>query len=631
MSKKDYLAGENRDESANDVLEIEEDETAGSESGSSTDSSTPESKEAALSESKEDGKEEQMPDGKEPSSDPSLSDASSESKEGAKEEQKPDGVESSSDSSTPESKEDASSESKKDAKEVQMLKGTEKPSASPSSERKPVSPKKTRERDGKSSYYGKKRRQRKKDRGSFVQNYRVPLIIAGCTLGGILAAYLGITAFFSSHFYVNTVINGKDFSGQTAQTVENYLMDQVSGYELTVIEKDNESDVISGDDISLTYKKNDEIEKALKKQNPLLWPSAFFSKSTEKITIHVEYDEEALNGCINRLKAVQKEQTEPISAMPVYDGTNFVVQAEQYGTALNMDVLKEKIKQHIVDFQDQLSLMEEGCYKKPRFTTAAPEVQNACDLMNQYCKTVVTYPMETDVVVDKGLISGWISVDENMQVEINEEAVRQWVDEFSYANETVGATRTITSPTGKTVEVSGGTYGWAIDEEMETDNLLNNIKAGDVVTRDPEYSAVAVSHSSQDWGNTYVEVDRSAQYMWYIVDGAVAFQANVVTGLPTPDRATPTGVYYILYMQRNATLVGDRNPVTGQPSYRTPVAYWMPFTHMGHGFHDATWQPTFGGNWYQSHGSHGCVNMSLNEAGTLFEMLETNTPVIIHD
>ena len=118
--------------------------------------------------------------------------------------------------------------------------------------------------------------------------------------------------------------------------------------------------------------------------------------------------------------------------------------------------------------------------------------------------------------------------------------------------------------------------------------------------------------------------------MWYIVDGSVAFQADVVTGLPTPDRATPSGVYSILYTERNATLVGEKDPATGEPIYRTPVSYWMPFTWQGHGFHDATWQPGFGGSLYQSLGSHGCVNMSYSDAGTLFGMISAGTPVVLH-
>lgn len=470
---------------------------------------------------------------------------------------------------------------------------------------------------------GRKKKE-KKNRG------KKPWIIAGSIVGGLVVIYLGIAAFFIGHFFINTTVNGKDFSGKSAAVVEDYLKEQVEDYELTLLELNNETDVIKGSEISLVYEENSEVKDALKKQNPLLWVTSLFSKSSREVTVQVDYDEAALEEKIQSVQAVVQEQTDPVSAYPKFDGESFVVEPEVYGTAVNMEVLTEKIKTHITEFRPELDMLEEGCYKIPKYTSESPEVQAACDVMNKYCKASVTYTMTENVVVDKTLISTWLTYDENMQATLNEEAVREWMREFGKIYDTVGSTRTITSPSGKTVDVSGGTYGWSIDEETETQNLINSIKNGEVVTREPVYVQTAASHSAQDWGTTYIEVDLSAQYMWYIVDGSVAFQANVVTGLPTPDRATPAGVYSILYTQRNATLVGEKDPETGEPIYRTPVSYWMPFTYQGHGFHDATWQPGFGGNLYQSIGSHGCVNMSLGDAGTLFGMISAGTPVVLH-
>lgn len=470
---------------------------------------------------------------------------------------------------------------------------------------------------------GRKKKE-KKNRG------KKPWIIAGSIVGGLVVIYLGIAAFFIGHFFINTTVNGKDFSGKSAAVVEDYLKEQVEDYELTLLELNNETDVIKGSEISLVYEENSEVKDALKKQNPLLWVTSLFSKSSREVTVQVDYDEAALEEKIQSVQAVVQEQTDPVSAYPKFDGESFVVEPEVYGTAVNMEVLTEKIKTHITEFRPELDMLEEGCYKIPKYTSESPEVQAACDVMNKYCKASVTYTMTENVVVDKTMISTWLTYDENMQATLNEEAVREWMREFGKIYDTVGSTRTITSPSGKTVDVSGGTYGWSIDEETETQNLINSIKNGEVVTREPVYVQTAASHSAQDWGTTYIEVDLSAQYMWYIVDGSVAFQANVVTGLPTPDRATPAGVYSILYTQRNATLVGEKDPETGEPIYRTPVSYWMPFTYQGHGFHDATWQPGFGGNLYQSIGSHGCVNMSLGDAGTLFGMISAGTPVVLH-
>ena len=474
----------------------------------------------------------------------------------------------------------------------------------------------------------KKIRRRRRRKGNMGKK---SWIIAGSIVGALVVIYLGISAFFIGHFYIDTEINGQDFSGKSVSDVENYIKEQVQDYELTIIEQNNEKDVIKGSDISLTYKENDDIQKAMDAQNPLLWPKAFFSVSSTNVTIDVGYDQDALNTKIQEVKAVTQEQTDPVSAYPKFDGDSFVVEPEVYGTAVNMDVFTQKVAEYITQFKTELNMMDEECYVMPKYTSDSPEVQKACDAMNQYCKASITYTMEDEnVVVDKELISTWLKYDDNMQVSLDEDAVRKWMREFGKKYDTVGTTRSITTPNGKTVDVSGGTYGWSVDEDSETKTLINSIKNGEVTEKTPAYVQEAASHSEQDWGTTYAEVDLTDQHMWYIVDGSVAFEADVVTGLPTPERETPSGVYSILELKRDKTLVGETDPATGKPIYETPVSYWMRVTWTGVGFHDATWQPYFGGSLYQTNGSHGCINMSYDDAATLYSMLSIGTPVVMH-
>ena len=474
----------------------------------------------------------------------------------------------------------------------------------------------------------KKIRRRRRRKGNMGKK---PWIIAGSIVGALVVIYLGISAFFIGHFYIDTEINGQDFSGKSVSDVENYIKEQVQDYELTIIEQNNEKDVIKGSDISLTYKENDDIQKAMDAQNPLLWPKAFFSVSSTNVTIDVGYDQDALNTKVQEVKAVTQEQTDPVSAYPKFDGDSFVVEPEVYGTAVNMDVFTQKVAEYITQFKTELNMMDEECYVMPKYTSDSPEVQKACDAMNQYCKASITYTMEDEnVVVDKELISTWLKYDDNMQISLDEDAVRKWMREFGKKYDTVGTTRSITTPNGKTVDVSGGTYGWSVDEDSETKTLINSIKNGEVTEKTPAYVQEAASHSEQDWGTTYAEVDLTDQHMWYIVDGSVAFEADVVTGLPTPERETPSGVYSILELKRDKTLVGETDPATGKPIYETPVSYWMRVTWTGVGFHDATWQPYFGGSLYQTNGSHGCINMSYDDAATLYSMLSIGTPVVMH-
>lgn len=460
------------------------------------------------------------------------------------------------------------------------------------------------------------------------------LWITGGVLAGICLIYVAISVYFMSHFFVNTKINGKNFSGKTASDVEKYLQTNIKDYKLTILGNEGRQDVISGSEIGLEYRAGTEAEKLLKDQNGFAWPKAFFTENSRKVSVNVSYNEESLNQRISQLSCLQTEQTPAENAKPEFDGNQYVIKPEVYGNAVDKERLTEQVKVHITEFQPQLDMVETKCYAKPKYVEDSKEVQEACDAMNKYVNASITYPMNEPVVVDKALISQWLQVDGEMKVSLNTEAMKQWFTAFGDKYDTQGTTRTFTTPAGKSATVTGGTYGWSIDEDTELVNLQNSILNGEVVTREPAYYAggTAAAHSGQDWGNTYAEVDMSAQHMWYVQNGQVVLETDVVTGEPIPSRITPEGVYSLMWKQRDATLVGDIKPETGKPEYETDVAYWMQVTSSGVGFHDAIWQTAFGGTLYQipGTGSHGCINMPLDQAGALFNMIEPGTPVIFH-
>ncbi len=457
------------------------------------------------------------------------------------------------------------------------------------------------------------------------------LIALGVMAGILICIYLGGSVYFMNHFYYGTDINGADFSMKTVDEAEQYLEKQIDSYELSVNPKEGKSQKITGSDISMEYKKNKELKQTLEKQNAFLWPSMFWKENKVQVKLGFDYDAKKLDEKIQALESFKNDgKTEPENAKPEFDGEKFTVKPEVLGTKVDQEKLKAVIGKSIDGLLKEVELEKEDCYQKPRYTAESKEVNAACDALNQYLRASITYDMAPQKeVVDKTLISTWLSWDENMNITFHEDKVREYMSGFAAKYETLYSTRPLTTPWGKVTEVSGGTYGWSFDEAAEAEALIASIKAGEQISREPVYEQRGATHEAQDWGKTFIEVDLSEQYMWYIVDGNVAFETAVVTGKPY-DHSTPSGVYDILMMSLNTTLVGNIVPETGEPEYRTPVSYWMQVTWGGVGFHDATWQPAFGGDLYWSIGSHGCINMPLDGAAALYGMISAGTPVVMH-
>ena len=455
-------------------------------------------------------------------------------------------------------------------------------------------------------------------------------MIGGSVLGVILAVYFGFAIFFSSHFYFHTTINGVDYSLQSVSKVEDAMTQEVGVYKLSLKEADGDVDVIDGQQIDLSYKKGEELNTVLKNQNVFLWPRSLWENFDIQASVGVEYDETKLENLLNGLDCMKEEnQVAPVSAVPEYDGQKFVVKAEELGSLINVDVFKEKVAEYIGGFRDTLDMVEEDCYVKASYFSDSPEVIAACETMNAYLGASVTYTFgDATEVVDGSVISQWLTTDENMNVTYNEEGVSQYIASLAEKYDTYRKQRTFTSGSGNTVNVQGGNYGWLIDQAAEIEALKANISNKEVVTKEPVYKQTAASHGAADWGNTYVEVDLTNQYMYLFVNGSVVTSSPIVTGKPSEGSATPQGVYSIRYCKQNAVLRGPKKP-DGTYEWESPVDFWMPF-NGAIGLHDATWQSAFGGNRYLTHGSHGCVNLPYNIAKTVFNNVSAGTPVVCH-
>ena len=169
--------------------------------------------------------------------------------------------------------------------------------------------------------------------------------------------------------------------------------------------------------------------------------------------------------------------------------------------------------------------------------------------------------------------------------------------------------------------ISNGAYGWKIDTEGEVAQLLEDIKSGKSVEREPVYSQTANSHGENDYGNSYVEINLTSQHLFVYKNGSLVVDSDFVSGNLSKGHGSPTGAFSVTYTTTDAVLRGE--------DYATPVKYWMPFAGDV-GMHDASWRKSFGGNIYKTNGSHGCINLPTSVAKTIYNTIEKGWPVLVY-
>lgn len=453
--------------------------------------------------------------------------------------------------------------------------------------------------------------------------------IAACTAGILLVAaggvYVGMSQKYKARFFPNTQINGVDASGKTAAEVQELISEGVNGYTLTIDERNNQTETIAGTDIKLHAEFDGSLEKMVAAQNPFAW---LWHMKQEEYTIEtmVAYDDAALESQIRNLSCLDPEKAvEPVNAKisEYVSGQGYSIEPEQEGTAVEAEKLTQAVTGAIENLQDHLSLEEADVYKKPTVLKDDASLAEQLDKMNKYAKMSVTYQFgDSTETLNGDQIHAWLIANADGSVSVDSSKVSEYVSEMAKAHNTSNKAKTLKTSYGSTIQVSGGTYGWKINQAAETEALAAIIASGESTTREPEYSQKAASHGANDYGDTYVEINLTGQHLFFYKEGKLVVESDFVSGNLAKGWGTPAGSYPLAYKQKNAVLKGE--------NYRTPVNYWMPFNN-GIGMHDAKWRSSFGGTIYKTGGSHGCINLPPSVAKTIFDNISAGTPVICYN
>jgi Uncharacterized protein conserved in bacteria len=443
------------------------------------------------------------------------------------------------------------------------------------------------------------------------------------TITSIICVYILISVYFFNHYFFHTEINGVNVSLLSHDKLSINLDQFVKDYNLQLLERGGDSEVITSHDISMHLNKNFNLSKLNSLQNPFLWVFSLFHDSRYHFNNMYVYSNDLLIDKISRLHCINQKVTEPRNVSFQYNNGDYVMIKEEYGNKIDLKHFIYMIHRHLSNGDQKLDLNVMHCYVDPKYTLKSQKATIAHDLLNKYTATRVTYRFGSlNEILDGTTIHTWLTVDDNLNVLINKMAIEDYITSLSKKYDTVGITREFQTSIGNKVEVKGGLYGWKIDIHAESKALLKHIKHGDVMEKEPLYLQKALTREGNEIGNTYIEINITKQQLWYYKNGKLLVQSAVVTGNPNNGNATVLGVYMLNYKQLNTTLEG--------PGYEAKVTYWMPF-FGNQGVHDATWRYSFGGNIYQTRGSHGCVNAPKYVAKIIFENIEAGTPIIIYE
>lgn len=452
------------------------------------------------------------------------------------------------------------------------------------------------------------------------------------SLGVLFAFLLGLliagSVYCSSHFSKGTIINEIDASGLTMEELESRMRE----YVLTVRERTGEggyiTETITGDQIGVTVSNTDELNGILKQQNILKAISSYIKGEQQVYTVEnlYAYVDSALMTAILKLQGFQESfVTGPENAhISEYDPqTGYRIVPEIRGNVLNQTKTIQTVETAVDALLTEIDLEKAGCYEEPSVYADDAKLTERLAQMKQYTDLRIVYHFgQQEEVIDGSVLSGWLLVDEETnKVSVSEEKIDDFVVMLRKKYDTIFRSREFQTSYGKTITIEGGDYGWWMNYSQEQEQLKEMIRNGESGERIPVYYQTAAVYGSQDYGNTYIEINLTAQHLFLYVNGEKKMESEFVSGNAARGFDTPAGIYGITYKEQDAMLVGE--------NYETPVSYWMPF-NGNIGLHDAIWRDSFGADIYKKSGSHGCVNMPYLKAKELYGEIAKGTPVICY-
>ncbi len=441
-----------------------------------------------------------------------------------------------------------------------------------------------------------------------------------------------------------STINGFDCSGLTEEETENRFIDAANKYTLNIHFRGGSTEVLTAKDIGFEYKPDGYIGSLIYGQDQLLWPRYFFEENAYTMELAGSYDPDLLSQALAALPELQKENMKaPTDAyIQFVDGDDtvdgsFQIVPDTQGSQIDPVQLAAGAGDAAARYEQEIDAEKiAGAYVEAAVKADDASIVSRCQDLNEIVSASITYilPDHTTLKLNSDVMKDWLVRDEEGRLvkddEVWDAEIMKFMEVLAYNANTIGLDKQFNSTERGTITITGGDYGFMVDQYDEHDLLVEDLANGVRETRKPSYHIAAYNDETENdgIGKTYMEVDLTAQHMWCYIDGKMVMETDCVTGDPTTDHETPTGAYAIMFMKKDATLRGIQEK-NGEYEYETKVKYWMPF-YNDCGFHDAWWRTAFGSDIYKGDGSHGCVNLPSEAAEELFSYCDKGMPVVVY-
>lgn len=319
---------------------------------------------------------------------------------------------------------------------------------------------------------------------------------------------------------------------------------------------------------------------------------------------------------------VKLKYDKPKNAKLTFKNEQFVFNPSVDGNEFNLEKLKTVFLSSLIQNIKDVDLKKQNCYNLPKYHGDELICENIIKLAKEKAKLKLTFENEDDKYELTGKdLSSYFTTNDNMELIINPSMAYGLAAKIANKYDMIQSPVSFIPASGQMSSVSKSLLG----KRVNTSKIVSLINAfvkqdSDTKVNVPFFMNGIPTELLTNRRN-YIEININEQKIYCFKNDSIVLSSDIVTGRHQTSFATPTGAFYIRYKETNTTLDG--------PGYSCFVRYFMPI-YQGIGLHDASWRKKFGGNIYQSDGSHGCINLPRPVAEFTYNNYPSGTIVICH-
>ncbi len=478
-------------------------------------------------------------------------------------------------------------------------------------------------------------------------------IFFGVLVACIAIVYIAGFVYFSNYFYPDVAINGTNVSNMDKATAEKTLDDFYKNYVLTIETIDGKQVTITGADIDMSIKLQEDLSKCLKEQEAYLWFMNLMNHHDYAIGANATWNEDALEKLYKDMKMLDKKfMTAPKDAYIGVEDGKFAIIKEEMGTTLLVDNFKSTVHDSLSDVVANVDLKDAGCYELPKVYQDDTTLNKDFSSISEFAGGVITLQLD-DLTIEPGMeLYDEVLQKDGDSYTISKTKVQNYVKNLAAQYDTIDTERTFTTSfeNNKVVKVAGSAFGYEMDQEATANALYTALQSKNASTVEAVFKSKGYTlQGENDIGDTYIEVNLSLQKVIAYKDGKKIVEGDCVSGKEATGDGTCLGLYKIQDKLSPTVLRGQQKEVTKtvtkknkkgkkvkvketkmEYEYESPVTFWLQF-NGGYGLHDAAgWRSVYGGSIYYYSGSHGCVNLPYDVAQKLYENFVIGDPVVVY-